>query len=344
MGHPQSSGIHSIDYYLTSDAFLGTTNLNTPLPTETNGASYLGWEIAGMAGPRFREQLVRMSTLGFFFLRQHHPMHRPIEMQSKDIHTKSTSLQDFMKKDENEKLAVLVSAAAAQAESECLSRSWTDLISEDSKRIGPSTNIYLCPQNMMKFHPRFDRMMKGVLQADPFGVIILIYNRKRHRLWRHTLLYRLRPRNTTENWHNRIILRPTMPHHALLCLMRRSNAVLDTFPFGGGVTTIDAFSQGAPVITFPARQTTLRFTHGLYTWMAKGDSRVSEVFKQLIVASEEEYVAAALRLGTNRSWLSMARNAINSRSHLLFEQKSVADEFGLLLSKLYRTNHAHTAN
>ena len=48
---------------------------------------------------------------------------------------------------------------------------------------------------------------------------------------------------------------------------RESDVMLDTFPYGGGVTSIEAFSVGIPVITFNSEILAGRLTLALYNAM-----------------------------------------------------------------------------
>ncbi len=50
---------------------------------------------------------------------------------------------------------------------------------------------------------------------------------------------------------SRVRFLPTLPHDDFLRLLRAAAVVLDPFPFGGGVTTLEAFAVGTPVVTLP---------------------------------------------------------------------------------------------
>ena len=46
-----------------------------------------------------------------------------------------------------------------------------------------------------------------------------------------------------------------------------SDVVLDTFPFGGGVTSLQTLAMGAPLVTLPSRFLRGRLTLALYRQM-----------------------------------------------------------------------------
>lgn len=70
-------------------------------------------------------------------------------------------------------------------------------------------------------------------------------------------------------------------------LLASAAIVLDTFPYGGCLTTHDALSHGVPIVTYPQHYIRGRFSLALYEQMG-----VSEY----IVASAAEYVTVVLRV------------------------------------------------
>ena len=50
----------------------------------------------------------------------------------------------------------------------------------------------------------------------------------------------------------RVCFLPNLPVDLFLTLNQLADVVLEPFPFGGGVTSLEIFSVGTPIITFPA--------------------------------------------------------------------------------------------
>lgn len=161
-----------------------------------------------------------------------------------------------------------------------------------------NASIALCPQHMPKFHPHFDAVMTGILIHSPHTHIVLIDSKKK-RQWRITLTERWR-RTLTEmltqtkpnretsvaaNINNasvepvpgaspvsvqytvqtllsRIVWLDGMSPQEYLHLMAVGDVMLDPFPFGGGVTTLESVAVCTPVITLPAAQSVPQLAAG----------------------------------------------------------------------------------
>ena len=94
--------------------------------------------------------------------------------------------------------------------------------------------------------------------------------------------------------------------------------VLDPFPFGGGVTSLEAFSLCKPVVTLPNPQTVPRLTEGMYTHMGLGS---------LLVASlVEEYAALAVRARQDAAWRGEVEASICESSSVLYGNEEVVRE------------------
>jgi protein O-GlcNAc transferase len=61
-----------------------------------------------------------------------------------------------------------------------------------------------------------------------------------------------------------VVFLPSMHRSAFLSLIAASDVVLDPFPFGGGVTTLEALSVGSIVVTAPTQVSVLQVVAILY--------------------------------------------------------------------------------
>lgn len=76
-------------------------------------------------------------------------------------------------------------------------------------------------------------------------------------------------------------------YHLYVEAVMSATMVLDTFPYGGCLTTHDALSNGVPMVTLPLEHVRGRYSYGMYSQMGHDG---------LVASSTEEYVTLALRL------------------------------------------------
>jgi predicted O-linked N-acetylglucosamine transferase (SPINDLY family) len=174
-------------------------------------------------------------------------------------------------------------------------------------------HVYLCPQSLFKFHPDFDPLLKGILEQDPNGVLVLIshYSNAVNQM----LLQRFQ--TSMPNVINRIRLLPRMNQEPFLQLLACADVMLDPLHFGGGNTTYEALALGLPIITWPGKFMRSRVTSGCYHKMNLTDC---------IVDSAENYVRLAVELGTNAAKRQQIHEQILTAKPVLFEDKSVIHE------------------
>ncbi len=168
------------------------------------------------------------------------------------------------------------------------------------------SNLYLCPQSLMKLHPDFDEIIAGILREDPKGSLVLI--KAEHAHWNSLLMKRFV--KTIPEDGDRIIFVDRMPYEDFLNLAFISDVLLDPIYFGGGNTSFEAFAMGAPIVTLPGKYMRSRLTLGQYKVMDLMDC---------VANSKDEYVDIAVRLGTDKGYNDLIRSRILERNHALYE-------------------------
>ena len=131
---------------------------------------------------------------------------------------------------------------------------------EIRRRVGlpADSRLYVAPQSLIKFHPDFDAVLGEILRRDNKGLLILFDDANKH--WSTLLMERFL--RSIPDVTDRIIFLPRLPFNDFLSLMRSADAVLDTPYFCGGTTSLELFSVGCPIVTWPSSRMASRFTYG----------------------------------------------------------------------------------
>jgi protein O-GlcNAc transferase len=172
--------------------------------------------------------------------------------------------------------------------------------------LDPARHVYLCPQTLFKFHPDFDPVLRGILDADPLGDVVVLEGRvpnwtaRLQRRWAHTLPEAQR----------RVRFVSAQPNADFLHLLAQADVILDPFPFGGGNTTYEALAVGTPVVTWPGRFLRGRISHALYQRMGVSSP---------IAGDAQEYAGLAVRLATDEPFRRSVREEIAAACGVLFD-------------------------
>lgn len=175
--------------------------------------------------------------------------------------------------------------------------------------------LYLCPQNLFKFHPDMDALLAGILRADPRGRLVVIEGKIGH--W--TELLRRRWRSACPDVLDRIAFLPRQDTRDYVNLIALADVMLDTVHFNGMNTSLEAFAVGTPVVTLPGEFQRGRHTQAMLRAMG---------LTELIAADAAQYVEIATRLGRDAQARGRLREAILARNAVLYENPAVVAEFG----------------
>lgn len=182
----------------------------------------------------------------------------------------------------------------------------------------PSGNLYGCLQTLMKIHPNLDPIFFEILKQDPDAKIILLGDLDSAGVQ----LLKQRFHKHLGELAERIVFHPLVSEAAYLELCAACKVHLDPLSFGGGNTSYEALSVGAPIVTMPGEMLKNRITYALYQMMD---------YHELTVETSEEYIALALRLGTQPEYRDAVSQVILSKVDLLFERREGLDEMAQLL-------------
>jgi hypothetical protein len=197
-----------------------------------------------------------------------------------------------------------------------------ELIAAAFPRIGDSSEsnirLYICSQNPTKLHPSYDDIILGILDRDSTAVVVLSHNAAQP-LAHRRLVARLNSavsESYTGNLTDRVVfVDQTSNYDEFLALQCAADVFLDPYPFGGGVTALEALACRAsgnglrrsfvPIVTAPKLQTVpalaagfLRTAHGTSPLILSVPN-VERLTHGSIVTSRKTYVDEALYLASS---------------------------------------------
>jgi protein O-GlcNAc transferase len=190
------------------------------------------------------------------------------------------------------------------------SRAWT----REALGLPAGKRLYVCPQTLYKVHPDFDALMRGILARDPEGIIVFVegqFDEFTHQL-------RKRFAGTIPEFERRVLFLERMNLARFLGLLAMADVVLDTVHFNGMNSSLEAFAVGTPIVTLPTALQRGRHTQAMYRKMQIPDG---------IADDAEHYVRIAIRIASDPGYARELRERIRGRSHVLFEDGRVVDEF-----------------
>lgn len=344
-GHPTTTGFSHMDYFVSSDAFhrdveeahsasdvtvtfvsessdggaAATAGLGdmarrhmttTALGVGANSTVRAAAPAPAPAYDGFTEQLLMFDSLGFHFSKPD---------------TSSVRREDSYAKTGNPALRALL---------------------ESRKKTGKK--LVLFPQHLPKLHPGLDEVFREILTKVPNSQLVLVFGASRKQQWKRTVekrwggedsLGEALLRESDEHGDARIVWLDNLQSEEYLTLLQAGDIMLDPFPFGGGVTTLESLAVCTPVLTLPVQQTVPALAAGMIRqWGAHaGDLAVT---KALIASSTRDFIDKAVALlGGGAAGVSPQLQALREsackHNDVLYSSEEAVREWGDLLWGLF---------
>lgn len=160
----------------------------------------------------------------------------------------------------------------------------------------PAGRRYLCPQSLYKLHPEMDDLFENLLAEDAQAQLVLLEGL--YPEWRQALEARWQGRLDPQRVH----WLPRLSQAEFWQLLGCGQVMLDTRPFGGGLSLAQALSQGLPFVTWPTDRLKGRVGAGLASQLEWGDA---------VAENPQEYVSKAVALAQRES--PVEREALRRR-------------------------------
>ena len=152
-------------------------------------------------------------------------------------------------------------------------------------------------------------MLAGILRSDPLGLVVLLKGASDA-----AAQVAERHRATMPDVSDRVVWLPSQSPESYHRLLLLADVVLDPIPYGVGSSAYDIFAHDLPLVTLPGRYNAGRYALACYRRMGLMD---------LVATTPEQYVATAVRLGTDPGVRAEARSRIARLSPALFEDPEV---------------------
>jgi protein O-GlcNAc transferase len=187
-------------------------------------------------------------------------------------------------------------------------------------KIPMGSTVYACLQTLFKVDPRMDHVTKRILEGDSKAVVLFKELPMTDQVGK-LAIDRMR-KTLSEEEMQRVIFMPPVAEQDYRDAYLVVDVLIDSFPFGGHTTSMDAFSAGCPVVTMPTDLMSGRCTQGFLSFMGLGE---------LIVADVDSLVQVSLKVGRDKAYRDkLSRSIIESLPALTRDETSVREWASLL--------------
>jgi predicted O-linked N-acetylglucosamine transferase (SPINDLY family) len=177
--------------------------------------------------------------------------------------------------------------------------------------------IYGIFQTVFKYHPETVRMIRMVLEKDPNGLVVLVGENKGY--------FKSMLEDSFGPLCSRIRLTGHLQKPEFCKWIQCMDILIDTYPFGGCNTSLDAFYFNKVVITCPSEKLNGRFTYGFYQHMG---------ITEPICSSIEEVVEKSIYYAHHIEERNVIEQRIVKERYHLFEEFTSAVEWNQMLRTL----------
>ena len=184
-------------------------------------------------------------------------------------------------------------------------------------------NIYSCPQTLIKIHPKFDKIIKKILEKDRKAKIFFI--KDYDEIFSKLLFFRLK--KILSNNIDRIIFINKLSTEDFINHCGRASVLLDPYWFGAGNSFHESMYYGTPTVSMPTEYLKSRIVTGAYKQM--------NIENPPIVKDEDEYVNKCIEIANSEN-LDLKMYYKNQAESNLFENIKFIDDAENILSSIVK--------
>lgn len=172
--------------------------------------------------------------------------------------------------------------------------------------------IFLSPQSIFKYLPQHDDIYPLIAKSAPHACFVFICHQSEHTTQRfRNRLRRAFERHQLDADHF-CHFSPRLDTDEFLSLNLAADALIDTFKWSGGKTTLEAISCGLPVITCPGRFMRGRHAYAMLKMMGINDT-IAENFT--------EYCRIAVRMANEPDFYDRVKTSFMNHRYKIYHDK-----------------------
>ena len=175
--------------------------------------------------------------------------------------------------------------------------------------------IYFCPHRPAKYHPMFDEYLKGILDRDTTGHVVLFLGKPS--LLTEKFVVRMR-KNIGETNFKRILIRPQQTVRDYYRHLSVATVLLQSPIYSGEITAVDGFLYGVSSVAQTGELLPQRYTTAFYGYFGISGPASS---------CKEEYVEQAVKFGTDPEYRQQISEKILARRDTFFENEKTIREW-----------------
>ena len=182
-----------------------------------------------------------------------------------------------------------------------------------------SFRLYCIPQTLYKLSPGNIDIIKKLLITDTTGILVLLDGEGGLNHQKQLIMNEF-PSESLE----RIVFLRKLSQRQYVTLLAVSDVVLDTFPVGGGRSSLAILSTGTPIVILYPATSILQLTYGMYQVMGVNCSLC-------ITYDHASYVSSSIEIASNKTLQASLRRDILENKNCLFENSTVIKEWERML-------------